>query len=1046
MAILRLVLSSDPRRLVESGADEFLSPVRATAANPFPSPGYLLALRQGGLRDDLVAAAAARGVSGWFDPPICLFAQLPELLVDDRLAVCGDYERLVLLADALRCTGRHVFADARRADAYVDAVDRLFGELLGEGVDADRLAAAFARPAGRDAFESGRDADLVAAFRDYTSRLREGERRDPRARLIACAEALRADPGALAGRLHGRRAIRLVGLQDLRGGWRELLHALRASPALDSVAVYTSVRLDRDEGLRPDEVVTLDLEPSWTDRLFVVPVADRPAALPRPDLLAAPDAEREVEHVAVRVRALIDGGTVPSRIAIVARNARPYTDLVLGALARVGVPASARRRVTFQDIPVVRSVLSLFAVARDGWMRYGLVELAQQPYLGIDLDPLVLNHIGYRRRVDGLDAWTAALGDLLEEAKAREARQDDEAESDRSRTTLPPAWRVEQALADFTVFANHARTLDERRPLRDWVSWLLRLLGDPGWNIERRLFDVKNGHEEIVRLDAAGLRGMHSVLAEWQTALDRWGGGDTTLDAAGFEMRLREMLAGDAIVWTRTRRGVQVIEGLAAAHRSFDHLFLVGLAGGRFPLPVPRSSLLAEHEREALLAAGLPLDTRAQWDSRERELFRALVAVAGSSLTVSWPRIDERGADTVPSAFVEALAGFAGTTRDVPTAAVITPGIPLIVAEDGVAAAVHAATMERDRATGRLSPWNGQIEDPALLSWIAQRFGDGYPWSPTQLETWAKCPWAYFSGRLLHLEKHTEPDIDIDARARGSILHDALKRFYDVARTRVGGPVMLRPADFADWVVPLLHDSLDAALEAAPADVWLGQPALRATKLAELRRMLEKYIEWESEHNEKLLNAGHYTWKRQLRSAVDAHELSFDGLDLVLDGVHIRLRGTIDRVEVGQDDRVPGTAFVAAVDYKTTTWSTPGGGDPAAWSDGVVLQVPLYAHALTRLRPGTRVARVEYRAIRNRDRKHQLDLVYVKNERNGPFFVEPQLEQEAKLRDALSAVAAHVRRVRAGEFPARPAPSCMCPDFCHAWEICRVRGGPQKKW
>jgi hypothetical protein len=47
---------------------------------------------------------------------------------------------------------------------------------------------------------------------------------------------------------------------------------------------------------------------------------------------------------------------------------------------------------------------------------------------------------------------------------------------------------------------------------------------------------------------------------------------------------------------------------------------------------------------------------------------------------------------------------------------------------------------------------------------------------------------------------------------------------------------------------------------------------------------------------------------------------------------------------------------------------------------------------------------------------------------------------------ALDAVAGHVRRARNGEFPAQPAPSCMCPRFCHAWEICRVKGGPRAKW
>ena len=49
-------------------AEAFLSPLPATADRPFPSPPYLLALRQGGLRDDLIRLATERGVPGWFGP------------------------------------------------------------------------------------------------------------------------------------------------------------------------------------------------------------------------------------------------------------------------------------------------------------------------------------------------------------------------------------------------------------------------------------------------------------------------------------------------------------------------------------------------------------------------------------------------------------------------------------------------------------------------------------------------------------------------------------------------------------------------------------------------------------------------------------------------------------------------------------------------------------------------------------------------------------------------------------------------------------------
>ncbi len=999
--------------------------------------------------------AAARGVRGWFDPPLCLFSQLPELLGVTR-AACGDYERLVLLASVLRSAAPRVFSRLSRPDAFVDALDRLFGELAGEGVTADALPGALAR-AGRDAFEINRDADLAAAYDAYLAALAAQGLRDDRARWIDAAAAVRNDAPGLARRLGQRRELRLFGLQDLRAGWRTLLEALRASPALDAITVHTSAPLHTDEALDADVVTVLDDTSSLARRLFTVRDAPFQATTPRLEIFSSPDAEREAEQVAVRVRALLDGGAPPERIAVVARSARPWVDLVLDALAHCGVSATARRRHSFASIPVVRSVLSLFAVARDGWPRHGLVELAEQPYLGIDLDATVLNYIGYRRRVEGLDDWMAAHERLLAEVEARERKHaDDDAEPDRRRMSLPPGWRVRRAVEAFRRFAGFARPLDSARPLHAWLDWLLALLGADtrveddaslpaqAWDVARHVYDAPDGCEDVVRLDAAGLRGAQSVIAEWRRALERWRD-VAPLSVAGFAGRLQSMLSGDAALWTRARRSVQVLEGLAAAHRAFDHVFLVGMAGGRFPLPMPRSPILGEIER-ARLASVLPLDTSERWDTRERELFRVLVAGARASLTVSWPRLDERGGETVPSAFLEELLDVAGALPlDLPTHEVRTMGVPLIADAAAVPLALHAATIEGERATGRLSPWNGLITNTALRAALGERLGPEYVWSPTQLESYAKCPWAWFSARLLHLEKLSDPDVDIDPRARGSLLHDALRRFFDSARERFGRPVFLLPGDLDAWARTLLHESLETALAAVADEVWLGQPALRLTKRAELRRMLDRFLEGEAEYNEKLLDRPHWTYTRTLRMAAAAHELAFDELRIRAGGEMLRLRGTIDRVDVSCDDRVAAADCVAAIDYKTTKWSTPGSGEGLAWSDGVVLQVPLYAEALLQLRPGSRVARVAYRAIRSRDLVHKLDLLEVKGSR-GHLELTRNTEGEQKLERALDAVAQHVRAARAGEFPADPAPSCKCPTFCHAWEICRVRGGPQAKW
>jgi len=1042
MAQLLLVHGNDPRLLLEAAASGFLVPNRGTVEAPFPSPAYLLVLRQGGVRDDLLALAAGRGVPGWFDPPLAVFDELPPWLGETGRTPLSEAERVLVLTRVLREAGTQLFARAGRLSDFVDAVDRHFGELIAEGVPAADYRAALESVGRGEEFERRRDGDLAECYARYVDLLAETNRRDGRENLLDGAMALALDPTAFADRLGQRREIRIFGLSDLRGGWRPLLRALSDSPVLDRIVVYASERLDLQGLVHATELLagTPTLGPALAERLFT----PEPGAQ-RIDLIEAPDPEREVEEVARRVRTLGEQGVPLDQIAVIARSARPYLDLVASRLERMGVPVAIRQRVAHVEIPIVRALLTLFAAAAERWSRHGLTELAEQPYLSNGLDAGVIGFLGFRERLLGLPAWQAAFTQLLAEAQAAE----DPEEGDQRPRGLPAAERVAAARAGFESFTERARILDEARPLSAWLDWLLEFLERDPWALGDSIYTPPPEAVEdrlrlrIVRRDLTGWRGMTAIVREWREAVTRWREGNEILTVEQFEARLREMLNGDAVFWSETQRGVRVLEGLAAAYRSFPHVFLVGLSGDHLPKRAPASPLFTEEERAELAGVGLPLDLKSVWDQRERALFRQLVAAASVSLTASFPALDEGGRETVPSAFLEELSRVARPVAEtIPAFRVVIPGVPLI--SDWVAAeqARHAATIERRRETGILGPWSGGIEDPALVRWLETHRGDDYRWSPTQLESYAKCPWAYFSGRLLGLQKLEDPDEDMDRATRGALLHEALQRFFTAARERQSGPVVLRASDLA-WATSAMDAALDQTLRSQSATVWLGHPALRPARRAEMLGTLLEYLRWEAGENEATFDPkSRKRAAERVRTAVELHEVEIADVVLERNGVTLRYRGRIDRVEVGADDRVEGSQhLVAAVDYKSSKGSTPGGGQPKAWDDGVVLQIPLYAHALTQLRPGSEVARVEYRALRKPGAVHNLELVRV--DRNARAL-RGQHDAAEKMAAALDRAVEHVKAVRRGEFPVNPPPTCNCPDWCHGFEICRVPGGPRR--
>ncbi len=957
---------------------------------------------------------------GWFDPPLCVFGELPDWLGRTEREPCDDFARAALVGSVLRRTAGKIFGKAARAEHFLEAVERVFGELITEDIAPDTFRAALDRLPDRDAFEEERDKELAAAYALYVTELERGKARDGRDALADSARAIVRDPRALASGLGGRREIRFFGLADLRGGWRPLLRALAASPALDRVTIYTADEIALESGLL-----------GQTTRL------SDPVPLPSFTLIPAPEIDGELEAVALRVRRLLDAGTPANRIAIVSRDARPHLDIALQALARCGVPATARRRHSILEIPVVRAVVALFAAAAENWPRHRLVELAGQPYFGSQLDARILNYVGYRRRVERLANWASALGALESEARAKEDAAG--REPDEHPRWMPGSRWVADAKARFAGFAERIAALDGAKPLAEWLEWLAAFVREDPWRVLEHVYQVPHERFDIARLDIAGWSGLERVVRAWLAATQRWDPGTAPLDAAAFHERLTAMLDADAALWTQTDRGVRVLEGLAAAYRSFDHVFLVGMEAGRFPKPVPSSPIFTEPERLALKAAGLPLDLRADWDAREGALFRAMVAGAEQSITLSYVAQDEFGGDRLESVFVEVLAEQSRRERvsehDLEEE---LRRMPLHHVPEVARHAQHAATIEVARALGTESPWNGQIADPALVAWLGREFGDTRMWSPTQLEAYAKCPWAYFSGRILRIEKLEDPDEDIDPIERGNVLHDTLRRFYERAKAKVGKPVLLMPGD-ESWARPLIPEALEEALAEAKERVWLGHPSLYEAKRRELLRVVRRYLDWEIDDNRKLESKRAHNY-HVLRTGVDAHELSFDDVVLERDGIRFRFRGRIDRVEVGVDTRVMSTGYVAAVDYKSSIYGVPGEGRPEAWTDGIVLQLPLYAHALRQMRADAEISRVEYRIFRGDPDKVPLQLVRVDD-----GAIASDVEGEALLESALDAVVDHVRAVRGGKFPVAPAPSCGCPPFCHALDICRIAGGPRLK-
>ena len=277
----------------------------------------------------------------------------------------------------------------------------------------------------------------------------------------------------------------------------------------------------------------------------------------------------------------------------------------------------------------------------------------------------------------------------------------------------------------------------------------------------------------------------------------------------------------------------------------------------------------------------------------------------------------------------------------------------------------------------------------------------------------------------------------MELTVRGTIVHETLHKFFEAAVAEFGAPVYLRDSDQSK-ARTILNEALDSVWSVTrDAGTWVGAEALQGATLDEIRAELNSYLAFEIKWNEKSWTAGTSSSK-EIRTGYVEGEIKFDGVGLSGGGTTFLLRGSVDRIDRGIDERFSDAArYIAAIDYKSTIYSTPAGGNKAGWKDGVVLQVPLYTAALQALRPEDQIARMEYRSIRPPKPVHGLSLAPVKAKK-----IQDAAEGEGKLATALADAGRRVLEVRSGELPAQPTDSCGCSPFCPARDICRVPGGP----
>ncbi len=967
-----------------------------------------------------------------FGPQVQVLGALPAAI----LAAAGDRRPILApLAERLLAHGAGEaaggpFSGAAPASGVAAALARAVAELRRGEVSA---AAARRAAEGLEAAARERLLALAAVLAAYEDRLEALGVLDAAGAARAAAEAVRRGAG-LPGD-GAPDALVLDGVTALGPGEWDLVAALAARagasrfhvpwfPERPALAAAAEPLLRRVESLhelsrsRPVTLVTTPVEdPARAGRptaLLQALGGGRPgAAIPGGELLAlaAADEAGEAALAARAVAGLAARGIDPGEVALF----HPAPRLAAGRLARAfaaeGIPFAAGRGQPLAEVPPVQLVRAALAAAARGLDRATAERLAGSPLAPAGLP--------------------ARLGPLLERAGAVPGRLGPEAALRRRAAALAGAitGRGRGERAALAKAADGLRDLAARlAPLGAPATpgaHASRLAGFlDGSGLRRR---AARGEPGLAARDLAALGRLEEAAEGLARALGQVGRGEGRLDAGAWGELLEVAVEAARLPAAGEPAGGAVeLWGLdEAPGRSARAALLLGCARGAVPAPPRAEPLLREPERQAVNALLGRAALAGAGARRAEALHRVACAVAAGRevVAVAWPASAGGPAPLLAEALravgvVPAPAPVDPPLAEARTAAEALRAAARAVREGAPRAAVEAAlgpaglgaraaqaldrgAVEAERREAvlarRASPHAGAVAGEGLAALRARLPAE---WSPTLLESHARCPFRLLAQAGCGLADPGAPGLDIDPRDEGSLLHAVMERWVAARLARGAWP----PADAAPdrEEARAVAEALFARFE---AEGRTGDPAVWAARREAVLSRLDRIVA-----NEAAAAAGAAGLTPALL------ELAFGGtsgrppLRLEAGGEAVQVQGRLDRVDASPER-------LLVIDYKNARDGARHAPLLEPESFGVTsFQVPLYLLAAARELPGRRPA-ATYQLLRSAERLEPVE--------GAP--------DEAALAEA---VVGAVRRIRQGDLPIVSRDCQGCPYGA----VCRFEG------
>lgn len=734
-------------------------------------------------------------------------------------------------------------------------------------------------------------------------------------------------------------------------------------------------------------------------------------------IISAPGEPREVREIAREIIGWIEKYELKfSEIGIFLRTPEPYGPLLAETFSRLGIPYFLQGGTPLWKSRAGQSLRILFKLLAEDFSRATVMEFITYAPVAFDLllgreaahaNPALWDLFSIEAGiVGGVDEWQVRLKRLEHhrqwEEKERERLGDDG-------RIAPPVACLESFLTFLSLFFEALRQVPSRGRWTDFArsfSSLIRqlLLSSP---------DTQRVAEELERLSKLDLLGVEVTLDRFARAAE------VALTSA------RE--SGDGF----GKGGVFIGDIMSARGLTFRAVVVPGMVEKFFPRSWRQDPILLDHERQ-YLSEGLnkELGQKNRQYDEEKLLFTLTLMAAKERVLLTFPSVEPlTGRERVPSFFLlrvmEAATGQLANFTDfeawklmrrIPLSRLFPaePRASLDLLEYDLVQAERLLKGEKDAPLAYLAPispfferalkaeqqrwgetrfteFDGLLEGRAARVALMRSYGGkDRLFSPTRLETYARCPYRFFIEAVLRLSSLDEPDAfaGLSPMDRGYLVHRILFLFLD----RLKGENRL-PVKNQDLIHlgSILNEVADQVFREFEEEKATGFPLLWQLKKTHIMEDLKGWLEREWAENGAFVPS-HFEMPFSCALPLDSKE-------------ELNLRGRIDRIDIA-----PETALAKVIDYKT---GKPVRLEDGEFKGGEALQLPIYLYAASRLFKDIEAIEADY--------------YYVTQAGNYRKMGFTRANWEEKFLQLKNIVADLVAGIRTGVFIPHPSSCGRCP-------------------